>query len=580
MNPIQAFIPGRRAGVWGWVCLMLLCSPALAAERSEDLSGEAEIAQPALTKPDSVEPEPGPAGAAKERPVLKLPEVVVKGDRQYRVSAERRDLLLMDPMWGMKEIPADMAQVAVPGLQEQKAAPQGDTLNARPYVVTLEGGAGTSRLGLGRLVAGWESKSFHAGLRANYDIAESPEAYGFTPYDQDTNAALNIGGAPLSGWELNGEINGRIAQHRQPRSAPSAWLEHWLKQVRLGSELALTPRTQWTASANWSEVDGKERGEAQKWLRTGTLALQTGMEQSITGLMLSDLDLTVDYHYWRQHTQPPGNRDVDETCQQAVARLRLRPVSALLLDGGVRWDDYAGTAGYTSANVVGQISVLLPTGGVLYSSADAGLEWAPAPEWLFAHPHPSPFWLAEPEDVLGHYRLGWRQRWSEQVSMDLAGFRKEAKRTPVWLDGDRDGLFTLAHLPRTLIAGATLTLEVRYTEHVTQSFAYTYRQADAEGGEYPYLPQHEGQTEVRWNAGGTSLELRYRYLGSRAAAAWEPDDPGLKPAHLLEARADFPLWAKLDGFVDLKNMLNYAWEEWAGYPSRGFSVLGGLRLHL
>ncbi len=567
-----------RWGVLALAIILGVCLTASAAERSEDLSGEAEIAQPTLATPDSAEPQQGLAGAAKERPVLRLPEVVVKGDRQYRVSAERRDLLLMDPMWGMKEIPADMAQVAVPGLQEEKTAPLGDTLNARPYVFNLEAGAGNSRLGLGRLVAGWESKALHAGLRADYHVAESPEAYGMTPHDQETNASMHLGGTPLDGWELAGEITGRIAQHRQPWTSSKAWLEQWLKKYRVGSELALTPRTRWTAGASWSEVDGKAEGDTQKLLRANTLEIQTGLEQNITGLMVSDLNLSLDFHYWQQDTQPPRNRDVTEIRQQAVARLRLRPVSALLLDGGVRWDDYMGIAGYTSANVVGQISVLLPTGSVIYGSADAGLEWTPAPDWVFAHPHPAPIWVVEPEELLGHYRLGWRQRWSEQVSMDLVGFRKEAKRTPVWMDDNQDGLFALAPLDRTLVTGALLEVEVRYSEQLTQSFTYLYRQGDAAGRRYPYLPQHEGQTEVRWSHGGVSLELRYRFLGLRPFR-YSVSESHLAPAHLLACRADFPVVKNLAGFIDLENMLNYAWEEWQGYPSRGFSALGGLRLH-
>jgi hypothetical protein len=568
--------------VFSLLILMILSLSAPAAERSEDLSGEAEIAQPSLATPDSAEPERGMAGATKERPVLKLPEVIVKGDRQYRVSAERRDLLLMDPMWGMKEIPADMAQVAVPGLQEQKTAPQGDTLNARPYVFTLEGGAGTSRLGLGRLVAGWETQSFQAGIRADYAAGETPEAYGVIPYDQEANATVDIGGTPVSGWEVNGEVSGRAGSHRQPQPGWGEWLEQGLGQVRLGTALRLTSHTLLNAAAGWEMATELGQENSQGQLQARTLNFQTGLEQDITGLTVSDLNLTLQYDVWQQATQvqltSTPDQNLDETLQQAMARLRFRPVSSLLLDGGIRWNDFTGPVSRTTANVVGQISVLLPTGSVLYGSGDAGLEWALVSEWMFQHPRPSLFWNPEPENVLGNFRLGWRQRWSEQISMDLAGFRREAEQTPVWMDEDRNGLFTLVNLPHTLVTGAVLEVEISYTEQLTQSVSYTYRQADAGGLRYPYLPQHEGETEVRWSSGGVSLELRYRYLGVRAAVPSEPD-PSLGAAHLLESHADFPLLKNLDGFLDLKNMLNYAWEEWQGYPGRGFSVLGGLRLH-
>ncbi|MBN1594958.1 hypothetical protein JW933_03435, partial [candidate division FCPU426 bacterium] len=258
----------QRNGCWLWILIVfagaLPYSQVWAAERGEELAGEHETIAPVLSVPGSREPERDKAGAKQDRPTLKLPEVVVTGDRQYRVTAERRDLLLIDPMKGTKEMPADMGKVAVPGLDEIKGAPAAETVSAKNYLLVVEAGGGSQRWNEGRLVAGFELTDFLCILRADYSSLDHPEAFGIRPFDQKGNADVTFSIGLLPGAKVSLDLAGKAESNRQPENRAQGWgdwLERAARSAAIRSELELGNRSKLFFAGSLGKFDQYGKGD-------------------------------------------------------------------------------------------------------------------------------------------------------------------------------------------------------------------------------------------------------------------------------------------------------------------------------
>jgi TonB-dependent receptor-like protein len=567
------------------VVLLGLTAPVIAAERDGELSGEHDTAVPKMASPGGSEPERKRAGADQNRPSLKLPEVVVQGDRQYRVTAERRDLLLMDPMWGTKEMPADIGKVAVPGLDDEKGAPAADTITAKNYLFSLEAGGGSSRLGEARVLAGYEFQKANCVLRADYLAEDHPLAYAIRPFDQKGNAELAIGFDAIPATRLTLGVFGRGESNRQPENRIQGWgdwMERASGKVHLRSEIEISnySKMNLVGSIGNSFQQGIG-GNRHSVLKSRFAEVLAEFEQDIQGLTPEDLNLFVRFHVMRQEaellseTQPWKE---GEFLQKLLARFRFRPVSALHLDLGVRIDEFSGVENKNTSDVVGQASLVLPFGTVLYGQMDAGLDWDLVSEWSYEHPRQAVFGLPRPERVIGKIKAGWRQRFGDQISSNVVWFQEDIEDIAVWLDGNRDGLFTLVNLSQGKIDGSEVELEIQYSRQFSQIVKYTYRQASyAEILFLPNIPEHEANVELRVALSAATVSLRYRYLGQRYGDPAEKT-PSLAAAHLAYLDCDFKVLSYLNVFIKLENILGVSWDKWLGYPGRTFNGLAGARI--
>jgi len=559
--------------------------PVWSIERGEELAGDHDKITPALTAPGSQEPERDQAGANQDRPTLKLPDVIVKGDRQYRVTAERRDLLLMDPMWGTKEMPADLGKVVLPGLGSEKDAPAADTVTAKNYLFSLEAGGGSSRLSEVRLIAGYEFDDANCILRADYSAGDHPLAYGIRPFDQQGSANLDVGMTAIPGMRLSLGIVGKGETNRQPEDRVQGWgdwLERVLGKIKFRSEFEISNHSKISVAGGLGNFYQHGIISVNRPILKSRFAdLFAEFEQDIQGVMPEDLNLLVRFNVISQEAILTANTQhwqEQEYLQNLLARFRFRPVSALHIDIGVRLDEFHGIKDKNSSEIIGQASLVLPTGTIFYGNMNAGLEWQLVSEWSFDHPRQSIFWLPEPETVLKSYRVGWRQRFSEQVSTNVAWFRREMRDVPVWLDGDGDGLFTLINLSEGSIEGTQLEIEIQYTKHLFQILRYVYHEVAAGPVlKLPNIPRHEVKSEFRLELAGTSIAFYYHYLGERYGDSAEVF-PSLKPAHLLGTDCDIKLSSYFNIFVRLDNMLGFTWDEWQGYAGRNFNALAGARI--
>ncbi len=564
---------------------LLWYSPVISAKRGADLSGEHDRVAPKLTAPGGQEPERERAGAKQNRPSLKLPEVVVKGDRQYRVSAERRDLLLMDPMWGTKEMPADIGKVVAPGLEDEKGAPAADTVTAKNYLFALEAGGGSNRQGEVRLLTGYEFQLANCILRADYSAVDHPLAYGIRPFDQQGSAELAIGFAATPATRIALSVQGQGESNRQPENRIQGWGD-WLE--RAGGKLNLRGEIE---ISNYSKIN--LAGELGNFFQQGTGGprrniLKTSLaeffaefEQDIQGLTPEDLNLLVRFRLTRQEACLEADSQAweeREYLQKLLARFRFRPIFPLHIDLGVRVDQFSGVVNKNTADIIGQASLALPTGTMIYGRLDAGLDWELVSEWSYTHPRQAVFGLPRPERVVNRTKAGWRQRFGNRISSNIVWFREDIEDIMIWLDGNSDGLFTLLNLSIGKIEGASVELEVQYSQQLSHTFKYIYRQATyAEILPLPNIPEHEGKMEFRAAFSDADVTLTYRYLGARYGDPAERV-PSLEPAHLVGLDCDFQVLTYLNIYIALENVLGFTWDEWLGYPGRTFNALVGARV--
>lgn len=557
------------------------------AARDEELAGEAMSAQPEPSAgPESQEPEFRAAGEDKSRPLLKLPEVVVKGERQFQITAERRDLQLTDPMAGTKETPADLAAVAMPGLNTSKDAPAAETITPKDHLLTLEGGLGPEHLAEARLVAGQELPHLNYLLRGEYDCGDYPETYGFRPFRQKANGGLDIRTDVIPGLNLTAGLTGQMESGRQPEGRPDGWGD-WLDRASGGAQL------QGEADL-WNGASLKILGAYQSFTAKGAPGnhcpslgakvsrARADYEQRIPGFLRAELNLLASVGFVGQsllQTNSPNDFETWEALRTFNVTGRMRLLSLLHLDIGIRVDDFQGKPGRSASSIIGRASLVLPTRSVIYAAAEPELHWEPVSDWIYRNPYPAVNGLPQPENVYGNYRVGWRQDFGDAVSVDLAWFKRDATNTPAWLDGAGTGLFTYANLPESHVTGYQAEMNIRYSPQLYQTLRYIRRTSDAgPGAVLPYTPSSEGGTELTLSLTGIQVALDYRYLGARFTAPSETE-PALGAANLIGAKADvevapgWTVWGRLD------NILNCTWSEWRGYPARGVTGLAGLRVN-
>lgn len=571
----------------GVCCLLLAAGAAPAAERGEDLAGETAIAQPEQTAPGVKEPElQAPAAGDKTRPLLKLPEVVVRGDRQFQITAERRDLVLNDPMAGAKEVPMDLAEVSVPGLSPAKDAPLAETITPKDHLFTLEAGGGLDHRAEGRIVAGQELPHVNYIFHGDYAAGDTPRTFGFNPFGQKFNGGLDVHTDLLPGADLAASFSGQSDTNRHPRGRLLGWgdwLERGNGKFGLQGDVDLWNKSDLTLLGSLQAFGERGApGSHNPELTAKIYDFKADYEQKIQGLIQGEMNLLVSLGFTGQNVRQAHSLfdyETWEALKTLTVTGRLRLISLLHLDLGIRLDDFQGGRGRSAAGIVGQASLVLPTRTVLYAGATPELRWEPVSEWTFRNPYQAVGALPLPEHVYGNYRVGWRQSFGDSISTDVAWFKRDASDTPAWLDPAGTGLFTYANLRESHVEGAQAEAEIHYLPQLYQTFSYTYRSSRAAGGEaLPNTPGTEMKTELKLSLPGLETSLEYRYLGDRSSdpAAVKPD---LGAAQLVAAKVDLDVSPGWTVYFRLDNLLGAAYQEWRGYPARGASGVAGLRVN-
>ncbi len=580
------------------ICIVLLApfwpQATHAIDRDEDLSGAQENMEPKSYHGLDQEPQRQKAGKDQKRPTLKLPEVIVKGERQYRVSAEKKELLDIDPMKATKDVPEDLSKVAIPGLKDEKNTPQSTTITSKNYVLRLEGVGGNHDQLRGEVIAGYENNSFDSVLRSQYNAISLPKVFGFVPLDQKAELTLSNRFKPTPQWQLSLDLEGDTSAHSSPPVPESLgdWVRDQNGSFALKNKIELNPQTLITldlAASQYRLYSGPWHFQNDQ-LRQANLAQgHVNVDITVPFLNQHDLNVLAEGTLTSQSLQENGPTgtygSLDERFSTIKVRTRYQPLSLITLDLGVKLDQLNRSLGVIAdQNIIGQVDLVFPWGTTLYTRLDGGLNWINARDLI-----PEPLritWQSltsnapvQPERLKDQLEVGWRQKVTDELTLDLSWKKKTIDHYLVWTNETGLPLFSFRQINDVSINQAAFSLQVHPQGSITMDLGMDYNEGQwgVNHQAIPYLPLWQGHAGVTWENNPWTISLLYHYSDARCASLSNPSVQ-LKAVHLLGLKANYQLTSKLDLLLEMDNLLSYNWEKWRGYPEPGLSLALGLRM--
>lgn len=574
----------------------LALAPGHAIERGQELAGDQETISPKQLKSIQAEPERDQAGAKDYRPTLKLPEVIVTGEKQYQVSAEKKELLEIDPMKGTKQIPDDLDKVNMPGLTNEKDSPQMNTASAKDYLLQLETGAGFAQRAWGELITGYEAESFDLILVAHYDQQAKPESFHFIPFDQEINVALDSGVRLSPAWKLSLDVEMDSSGHKNPNDAAAMgnWLHDQVISGALTNHIRLSNHSSLSVVGRW----GHYRLYAGKWHIS-----ENTLRESVFFEGLIDLDMTLSFikkndlnvlvhgnlagQTIREDESIATNTTLEETYGDFVLRTRFQPLGFMAFDLGVKLNQFnQADKLYWDQSVVGNLDIHLPWYATLYLRLDGGLDWIQAHELLPEH-HRILSQSLTTNDALRPVQLneqvafGWRQKISNQLVIDLSWTKRHYDDYIIWTNDLNEKLAAYQVINNVMIQDVVLNVNYQTSEAISLEASVTMTQAGWESNDYlPYYPQLEATLLMAWKLNTAwTVAGQYHYLGSRKTKV-SHYHASLAEAHLLDLKINYSFNNYLDFVLELENLLDYQWEDIAGYRENGLTIATGIRITL
>lgn len=567
---------------------------ARTVDRDEDLSGAQENMEPKAYHGLDQEPQRQKAGHDQKRPTLKLPEVIVKGEKQYRVSAEKKDLLDIDPMKETKDVPVDLSKVAIPGLTDEKNSPQSATVTSKNYVLRVESLGGNHDQLQDEVIAGYENNLFDAVLRSQYQASSLPEAFGFIPFDQKADLALNNRFKINPQWQLSLDLEGDTSAHRNPPLAQSTgdWVRDQNGGVTVKNKIELNPQTLVNldlAASQYRLYTGPWHLQGNQLRRANVAKGHVDVDLMVPFLNERDLNVLAEGTLTSQALQETYPADqphaLDERFSTIKVHARYQPLAMITLDLGVKLDQLNRTLGVIAdQNVIGGLDLVFPWGTTLYTRLDGGLNWISAQD-LIPEPHRIT-WQSltttdpvQPEKLKQQLELGWRQKVTDDLTLDLSWEKKAMDHHLVWTNETGLPLFSFHQIDQVDINQAAFNLQFHPQGPLSLEMGVDYHQSAWGSARQmvPYLPLWQGHAGLTWKNKPWTISLLYHYSDEVSALLSDPEVK-LKAAHLLGLKANYQVTSMLDVLLEMNNLLSYDWEQWRGYPEPGLSLAAGLRM--
>lgn len=177
----------------------------------------------------------------------------------------------------------------------------------------------------------------------------------------------------------------------------------------------------------------------------------------------------------------------------------------------------------------------------------------------------------------GELRLGVDYRYSKEAFFDLVLFTKDLRDYAV-LKEERDHLYTPANIDAS-IWGLEMGLKSRLADHLTQSssLVYTSARSREEDGVVPFVPDWRASLLLRYlNERGFEASLNPEYVSRQKDGLLEETYKKLPSYFLLNARLAQHLFKdSLSVFLYGKNLFNEEYKERYHYPGWPATFGGG-----
>ncbi len=506
-----------------------------------------------------------------EEPVFQLPELVIIGENQARIMAQK-ERLVDSPMRGLGEAPLlEKEEETIAGVRRRV-----------PVAITERPRMGPSALA--RIEGG--SPGFAGGAiwigRSQESSLQSFEAYGSQltgdgragepAGEREFGLAVGTGYLSRDGAAESGE-GPAWARALAPVGLPDSGSAS-LGWRRVSRELPYS-----TGSGDWRHVDrlfltGESGRSRNGFSGVGQVSLTrvrwpgsdiTGgwfTGTSLLPLMRSDVvALSFRPRGEAEAAEVTGNRvllggDIEAA---VIKSEKIRFLAGISVD-------WAGGEGFSAgqAGVSGGLSWISPWGPSLAVSFDPGLNQP----WMSGEaarvPYSSFSSLPVPERVDADLGLRvWQEHWDgSELS---AEYRYRQVRDALSWEAAPAGLWEPAALDRLKVSELTLSARVFQLKPVELAATGTWRSISASGGKAANLPCAEGTLEARypWKsfAFSAGLDVVQERPGSFSNAGGD-----LEPFRNLRVRAAWRASRKLEVYSRADNLLGRRIERWQGYP--------------
>ena len=551
---------------------LLICSPACAASPA---ARAVSSPSPDIKKaPVAVAEQVNPVKKVDE-PVFKLPELVIIGENQARIMAQKEQMA-GTPLSGLHEAPLlEKEEGAVTALRSREFVPtRRETTPGVSRLLRLEGGTHGFLSG-----AGW------MGIQEGKKFRE-------VDFFGDTIRGEKAGSGHASGWNAGMSLGGaQVDEPRDPGKPSLAdtlmpWLRADNRQFGLG----------WKGS-------GRElpyAGSAHRTMNAGYLAAETA--RSSRGFLATSLVQGV----WIRSPEGRdrifllgGDLDVpvwERGPLYVRARTRLQGEAARYADNGglagsslefswIPGGQYRFLGGFSadiaSGNGMGARSLrpivgaswTTPAGPTLSARLSGGLT-VPWPGQL-AVDSPYSFFPAMPAPVreLANLELSaWEEIWDESlVRVDVR--RKELRNALSWYEAP-GGMFAPAPVPQASITELELTGRYNGWKPVSVYASSAWREVSTTPGRSIAGLAHgngKGGVEWAWRDFTVSAELEVGLVSNRDILGGY-----LPPYESLGFRGGWQARKWLEVFIRGDNLLGDRIERWGGYPEPKRMVSAGV----
>jgi hypothetical protein len=574
------------------VRFVLLAALALGAGRAhaEEASapgrtGTAPSAPPPTALARKAPPGPSQAAAgteakpskAVEEPVFQLPELVIVGENQARILAQKEQMA-DTPMKVLREAPLlEKEEGAVAALRLRDPAPFGRTPTKGPFGLVKAQGGSPTFLG-GDILYGTQGRNGFIAVRGQGDSLKGPAVAA------GRAGGWNAGISVLGAYDRSEPDAGAPGLARSLSSlTPYATGSFALGWREAGRNLpAISAGARRRADSGFMSWEGATGGN--RFADSGKLEyLKVSAEgESRDGFLVTErmkvaawdgeaLSLGARPRVELEYADKSGNHFLmgSDFLAAWVPGERLRATAGMNAEGV-----FAGGIFLGSVRPLGGVSWTTPAGPTVSAVFEPHIS---AP-WMVKEARECPYsWFEArmvPERELADFTLSaWQERWDG--SEVRAAFRlRESRDALAWYEFPGSGVYHEAALDELRVSEFSLGVRWHGFRNLGLYGTATFRAVSTEGGKATGLPKGEGLAgaEYRWRALTGNLEASAAGKRARSIAGGE-----LAPYFDLAMRLGWRPVPEAELFAKVANLLGDDIEIWGGYPEpRGMLTFGAV----
>lgn len=573
-----------------WLSALLLTGGlAFAAEKSGGIPDPEAPKPPPATVGTDKEAQPSVPAKGVEEPVFQLPDLVIVGENQARIMAQK-EALTGSPLQGLHEAPLlEKEESSIAALRRREPAPVPyPTRTGTGALLRLEGGSGGAFLGGGWIGRQTERRllglEFH-GARILGEPVGTGYAGGWEAGATFHVAHVSSPGAPVqerpAGTKrLNPLMVGGVAE--QGRAAFAFGLSR-LDLPRF-TGVPGAERSRGSVQASGATSAGGGNLEAAVQVRYASI----GATRHDSDALGTAVELSAQLTQWRSVTVVIRPRFEAETADGSgspsllggtveaawVPGERIRGVAGITLEGA-SWTRPGGSRAFSG--------LASPMGGLAWTfgaGTTVSARFAPGVTvpWVARAAVESPYSVfgtsTIPERTLGDLRVAARMERRDGSHAEVAYRLRESRGAASWWERPGEGLFQPAHVSAATVHEGRLSLRTLRWNPLSVRVEAAWREIVTTGGAIANLPESEGVVSAAYPWKTLTFGADVTIAQARPGSI---DGPRLPGYGSLGLRAEWAPLPRIAVLLAASNLGGARIERWAGYPEPRRLVTIGAR---